>query len=81
MSKVFLEISQNSQENTCARVSFLIKLHWRFPVNFTKFLKKNVLLIIILIMHLSVNTNYNSPYFFMIFYKYFFLFFSFLFFL
>ena len=23
--KVFLEISQNSQENTCARVSFLIK--------------------------------------------------------
>ena len=26
MKKVFLEISQNSQENTCARVSFLIKL-------------------------------------------------------
>ena len=25
--KVFLEILQNSQENTCARVSFLIKLH------------------------------------------------------
>ena len=24
--KVFLEISQNSQENTCARVSILIKL-------------------------------------------------------
>ena len=24
--KVFLEIPQNSQENTCARVSFLIKL-------------------------------------------------------
>ena len=24
--KVFLEVSQNSQENTCARVSFLIKL-------------------------------------------------------
>ena len=24
--KVFLEISQNSQENTCARVSFSIKL-------------------------------------------------------
>ena len=24
--KVFLEISQNSQENTCARVSFLTKL-------------------------------------------------------
>ena len=25
VEKVFLEISQNSQENTCARVSFLIK--------------------------------------------------------
>ena len=24
--KVFLEISENSQENTCSRVSFLIKL-------------------------------------------------------
>ena len=48
--KVFLEISQNSQENTCARFSFLIKLkaeaynfikklwHWCFPVNLVKFL-------------------------------------------
>ena len=26
VKKVFLEISQNSQENTCARASFLIKL-------------------------------------------------------
>ena len=26
VKKVFLEISQNSQENTCARVSFLITL-------------------------------------------------------
>ena len=26
MEKVFLEISQNLQENNCARVSFLIKL-------------------------------------------------------
>ena len=26
VKKVLLEISQNSQENTCARVSFLIKL-------------------------------------------------------
>ena len=26
MKKVFLEIFQNSQENTCARVSILIKL-------------------------------------------------------
>ena len=28
VKKVFLEISQNSQENTCARVSFLIKI-WK----------------------------------------------------
>ena len=27
MKKLFLKISQNSQENTCARVYFLIKLH------------------------------------------------------
>ena len=26
LKKVFLQISQNSRENTCARVSFLIKL-------------------------------------------------------
>ena len=49
--KVFLEISKNSQENTCAKVSFLIKLqaycnfikkrlwHRCFPVNFAKFLR------------------------------------------
>ena len=46
--KVFLEISQNSQENTCAKVSFLIKLqveawHWCFPVNLKKFLRKPIL--------------------------------------
>ena len=47
---LFLEISQNSQENTCARVSFLIKLqapatlfqrrlwHRCFSMNFAKFL-------------------------------------------
>ena len=50
--KVFLEISQNSQENSCARISFLIKLQawlatllkkrlWQrcLPVNFTEFLR------------------------------------------
>ena len=41
---VFLEILQNLQENTCARVSFLIKLqvldcHMCFPANFAKFLR------------------------------------------
>ena len=55
VKKVLLEISQNSQENTCARVSFLIKLqasgirsttllkkrlwHWCFSLNFAKFLR------------------------------------------
>ena len=41
LEMVLLEISQNSLENTCARVSFLIKkrLWYRcFAVNFTKFL-------------------------------------------
>ena len=47
VKKVFLEISQSLQENTCARISFLIKLKpatllktrlWYrcFPVNFVK---------------------------------------------
>ena len=47
VKNVFLKISQNSQENTCVEVSFLIKLQaWlvtllkkRFPVNFAKFLR------------------------------------------
>ena len=44
LKKVFLEISQNSQENTSARVSFLIKLQKRlcnrcFPVSFAKLLR------------------------------------------
>ena len=53
VKRVFLEISQNLQENTCARASFLIKLrasgtgtgvskrlwHRCFPVNFVKFLR------------------------------------------
>ena len=48
LKKVFLKILQNSQENNCARASFLINLqagwglvfswHRCFPVNFTKFL-------------------------------------------
>ena len=52
MKKGFLIISQNSQENNCARVSILIKLkaqasnfikketrHTYFPINFEKFLR------------------------------------------
>ena len=42
-NNVFWKLSQNSQENTCTRVSFLIKLqaeeHRCFPVNFAKFSK------------------------------------------
>ena len=41
MTKFVLEISQNSQENACARVSLLKKRLWHrcFPVNFVKFLR------------------------------------------
>ena len=55
-SEVFLEISQNSQENNCARVSFLAKLqawpatllkkrlwHRCFLANFVKFLRTTFL--------------------------------------
>ena len=41
--KVFLQILQNLQENTCAGVSFLVKLQARgqrcFPVNFANFVR------------------------------------------
>ena len=46
VEKVFFEILQNSQENTCARVSFLINFikkrlwHCCFSVNLAKFLTK-----------------------------------------
>ena len=41
VKKVFLEISQNSQENTCARVSFLKKLRSAtlLKKNFVKLLR------------------------------------------
>ena len=45
VKKVFLEISQNSEENTCARASFLETLlkkklwHRCFAVNIAKFLR------------------------------------------
>ena len=43
--KVLFEISQNSQENTFARSSFLKKKLWHrcFPVNFAKFLRTSFL--------------------------------------
>ena len=41
VKKLLLKPSQNSQENTCDRVSFLKKILWHrcFPVNFAKFLR------------------------------------------
>ena len=36
MKKVFLEISQNSQENTCPKVSVLIKLQAERPATLLK---------------------------------------------
>ena len=39
VEKVFLGISKSSQEKTCARVSFLIRLQRCFSVNFLKFLR------------------------------------------
>ena len=38
VKKVFLEISQNSQENTCARGSFLIKLQAEYQAEFATLL-------------------------------------------
>ena len=40
--KVFLEISQNSQGNTCARTLFLIKLLLKLLKNINKFIKKRL---------------------------------------
>ena len=43
VKKVFLEISQNSQENTCARDSFLINLQaCLFSCNFFCEISKNI---------------------------------------
>ena len=41
--KVFLEVSQNLQENTCARVSFLIRLQLKLKATARNFIKKETL--------------------------------------
>ena len=41
VKNVFLEISQNSQEKTCARVSFLIKLQAFCLITFKKSVHEN----------------------------------------
>ena len=45
IKNVSSKIQENSQENTCVRVSFLIKRHWHicFPMNFAKFLRTRCL--------------------------------------
>ena len=71
--KVFLEISQNSQENTCASISFLIKLQawgiskyaffYRTPLVAASVKKKLLLLIIelvVIINHLGVKHLWRS---------------------
>ena len=76
VEKVFLEISQNSKENTCARVSFLIKLQARpllkkrlwhrcFPVNFAKFLRTPFLQNTsgrLLLFLLEINSDFTYSY-------------------
>ena len=73
VKKVFLKISPNSQESTCARVSFLIKLqaatllkkrlwHSYFPVNFLKFLRtpfltEHVWWLLLDLNHISISKN------------------------
>ena len=50
--KVILEISENSQENTCAGASFLIKLLvWVFTVNF-EHISHLILLFLLLILNM-----------------------------
>ena len=73
VKKVFLEISQNSQENTCARVSFLIAacnfikketLAQVFPCEFCKISKNNfftehfwVTVVDLYLYHLATNSH------------------------
>ena len=60
VKKVFLEILQNSQENTCARVSFLIKLQalglWILSCEFCK-VSKNTFFTEQLQVAASINKN------------------------
>ena len=69
VKKVFLKISKNSQENTCARVSFLIKLGQVFSCEFCEifkntFLKKHIRWLLlnfrITIIRNSVHISYTD---------------------
>ena len=71
VKKVFLEISQNWQENSCARFSFLIKFrpvwHRCFPMNFAKFLRtlflREHLPWLPMKLQLTIQRNYKIFYF------------------
>ena len=57
---VFLEILQNSEESTCARVSFLIKLH----ASVCNFIKKETLALVFSCEHCEIIENrlfYRTP--------------------
>ena len=51
VKKVFLKVSQNSQKNTCARASFLIKLR-----NSGNFIKKEILAQVFSFWEIFMNT-------------------------
>ena len=56
LRKVFLEISQNSQENTCVRVFFLIKLQ----ASVCKFVKKEAQVLSYEFCEISKNTFFTE---------------------
>ena len=60
VKKVFLEISQNSQENTCARISFW---HRCFPVNFVRFLRTRISIKHLWLLLYLLNLPYPKMYF------------------
>ena len=57
VKKVFLEISQNSQENTCARVSFFMKHLWWLLQDFDE---TSPLFTKILFKHLEIKFDSNN---------------------
>ena len=61
IKKVFLKNSQNSEENTCARASFLLKLPAEaryFPVNFAKLLRTTFFIECLWLLLLVVATKH-----------------------
>ena len=65
VKKVCLEISQNSQENTCARVTLLKMGLWHrcFPVNFVKFLGTPFYIEYVWWLLLNLHITYPPPIF------------------